>query len=68
MRWVRDVLLEVYAALNQRGYNPINQIVGYLLSGDPGYITGHLGARVLVRKAERYELLEDIVRRYFAGV
>ncbi|MDQ7793062.1 MAG: IreB family regulatory phosphoprotein [bacterium] len=60
----RDILLKVYAALKQKGYNPINQIVGYLLSGDPAYITSHQSARNLVRKVERDELLEELVRKY----
>jgi uncharacterized protein (UPF0297 family) len=60
----REILLEVYRALKQKGYNPINQIVGYLLSGDPAYITSHQGARNLVRKVERDDLLEELVRKY----
>ena len=60
----REVLLQVYQALKQKGYNPINQIVGYLLSGDPAYITSHQGARNLVRKVERDDLLEELVRKY----
>lgn len=59
-----DVLAVVYSALKEKGYNPINQIVGYLLSGDPAYITSHLNARVLIRKLERDELLEELVRSY----
>jgi len=60
----RDVLLRVYSALKEKGYNPINQIVGYLLSGDPAYITSHQNARSLIRKLERDELLEELVRNY----
>ena len=60
----RTILLQVYRALKQKGYNPINQIVGYLLSGDPAYITSHQGARNLVRKVERDDLLEELVRKY----
>jgi len=60
----REVLLQVYRALKQKGYNPINQIVGYLLSGDPAYITSHQGARNLVRRVERDDLLEELVRKY----
>lgn len=60
----RAILLQVYRALKQKGYNPINQIVGYLLSGDPAYITSHQGARNLVRKVERDDLLEELVRKY----
>ncbi|MCR4397361.1 MAG: IreB family regulatory phosphoprotein [Firmicutes bacterium] len=60
----RDVLTQVYQALKEKGYNPINQIVGYLLSGDPAYITSHKNARSLVRRIERDELLEELVRNY----
>lgn len=60
----RDVLLRVYEALREKGYNPIYQIVGYLLSGDPAYITSHKSARSLIRKLERDELLEELVRSY----
>ena len=60
----RDVLTDVYQALSEKGYNPINQIVGYLLSGDPAYITSHRGARSLIRKLERHDLLEEVVRSY----
>lgn len=59
-----EVLQKVYAALREKGYNPIHQIVGYLLSGDPAYITSHQGARNLVRRLERDELLEELVRAY----
>lgn len=60
----RDVLLKVYEALQEKGYNPIYQIVGYILSGDPAYITSHKSARSLIRKLERDELLEELVRSY----
>jgi len=60
----RSILLAVYGALKEKGYNPINQIVGYLLSGDPAYITSHNNARSLVRKLERDELLEELVKSY----
>ncbi|NLZ39193.1 MAG: IreB family regulatory phosphoprotein [Firmicutes bacterium] len=60
----RDVFAVVYEALKEKGYNPINQIVGYLLSGDPAYITSHKNARVLIRKLERDELLEELVGSY----
>lgn len=63
-RTVREILLEVVAALEERGYNPINQLVGYLLSGDPAYITSHRNARNLIRRLERDELLEELVRAY----
>ena len=61
---VKDALFMVYDALREKGYNPINQIVGYILSGDPTYITSHKNARTLIGKFERDELLEEIVR-YF---
>lgn len=59
-----DMLQQVYNALEEKGYNPINQLVGYLLSGDPAYITSHNNARSLIRKLERDELLEELVRKY----
>lgn len=60
----RDVLFAVYDALQEKGYNPINQIVGYLLSGDPAYIPRHNNARTLIGKRERDELIEELVRSY----
>jgi uncharacterized protein (UPF0297 family) len=60
----KDIIQNVYDALKEKGYNPINQIVGYLLSGDPAYITSHKSARSLVRKIERDELLEELVKSY----
>lgn len=60
----RDILFKVYAALVEKGYNPINQLVGYLLSGDPAYITSHGNARSLIRRLERDELLEELVKNY----
>lgn len=60
----KEVLLTVYDALQEKGYNPINQIVGYLLSGDPAYIPRHNNARSLIRKRERDELIEELVRFY----
>ena len=60
----REVLKQVYEALTEKGYNPINQIVGYILSGDPTYITSHNGARNLIRKVERDELLGKMVKNY----
>lgn len=60
----KEVLLTVYDALREKGYNPINQIVGYLLSGDPAYIPRHNNARSLIRKRERDELIEELVRAY----
>ncbi len=60
----KEVLKEVYEALEEKGYNPVNQIVGYILSGDPTYITSHNDARNLIRKVERDELLEKMVKNY----
>ncbi len=60
----RKVLLTVYQALKEKGYNPLNQLVGYLLSGDPTYITSHQNARSLIRQVERDELLEEMVGVY----
>lgn len=60
----RDVLLTVYDALQEKGYNPINQIVGYLLSGDPAYVPRHNNARTLIGRRERDELIEELVRNY----
>ena len=60
----REILNLVYQALKEKGYNPINQIVGYILSGDPTYITSHNGARTLIRQIERDELLEKMVKNY----
>lgn len=59
-----EILSTIYQALKEKGYNPINQIVGYLLSGDPTYITNHNNARSIIRRLERDELLEEIVRYY----
>ena len=60
----QEILKEVYEALAEKGYNPINQIVGYILSGDPTYITSHNNARNLIRMIERDELLEKMVKKY----
>jgi len=60
----KEVLTAVYQALQEKGYNPINQLVGYLLSGDPAYVTSHNNARNLIRKLERDELLEELLRYY----
>jgi uncharacterized protein (UPF0297 family) len=60
----RDILHQVYAALVEKGYNPINQLVGYLLSGDPAYITSYGNARSLIRRLERDEILEELVKSY----
>jgi uncharacterized protein (UPF0297 family) len=60
----REILREVYGALNEKGYNPINQLVGYILSGDPTYITNHKNARAMIRKLERDEILEELLKNY----
>ena len=60
----KEVLKEVYEALEEKGYNPVNQIVGYILSGDPTYITSYKNARNLIRMIERDELLEKMVKNY----
>ena len=61
---VKVILSSVFEALTEKGYNPVNQIVGYILSGDPTYITSHQNARALIRKLERDELLEELVKDY----
>ena len=61
---VSQVLEQVYVALTEKGYNPINQMVGYLISGDPTYITSHNSARSLIMKVERDEILEELMRTY----
>lgn len=58
------ILTTVYQSLKDKGYNPINQLVGYLLSGDPTYITSHNNARSLIRKLERDEIIEELVQAY----
>lgn len=60
----KKVLFSVYHALEEKGYNPINQIVGYLLSGDPAYIPRHQDSRKIIRKLERDELIEELVKAY----
>ena len=61
---IYNILTTVYQALEEKGYNPINQIVGYILSADPTYITNHMGARTLIRKLDRDELLQELVKQY----
>lgn len=61
---VGDILEIVYHALSEKGYNPVNQIVGYIMSGDPTYITSHNNARSLIMKVERDELVEEVLRAY----
>ena len=61
---VKVVLSTVYEALSEKGYNPVNQIVGYIMSGDPTYITSHKNARSLIMKVERDELVEEMLKEY----
>ena len=61
---VSDILERIYTALSEKGYNPVNQIVGYIMSGDPTYITSHRNARSLIMKAERDEILELLMQNY----
>ncbi len=61
---VKEILTEVYVALTEKGYNPVNQIVGYIMSGDPTYITSHKNARSLIMKVERDELVEELFTEY----
>ena len=61
---VKDVLEIVYRSLSEKGYNPLNQIVGYIMSGDPTYITSHNNARSLIMKVERDELVEELLADY----
>ena len=61
---VREILADVYAALTEKGYNPVNQIVGYIMSGDPTYITSYKNARSKIMKVERDELVEEMLTEY----
>ena len=63
-REMKRILPDVYDALREKGYNPINQIVGYILSEDPTYITNYNNARALIRKLDRDELLQELVKQY----
>ena len=60
----KEIIFHVFNALKEKDYDPINQIIGYILSGDPTYITSHNNARTIIRKLERDELLEEILRKY----
>lgn len=62
--YIKTVIKSVYASLEEKGYNPVSQMVGYIMSGDPTYITSHNNARALIRKVERDELLEVLVKSY----
>ena len=64
---VGDVLQLVYQAMTEKGYDPVNQIVGYIMSGDPTYITSHKGARSLIMKVERDELVEELLKVYISA-
>ncbi|WEG73732.1 IreB family regulatory phosphoprotein [Vagococcus intermedius] len=64
---VSETLVMIYQALEEKGYNPINQIVGYLLSGDPAYIPRYKDARNIIRRHERDEIMEELVRSYLTG-
>ncbi len=66
-RTTRDILMTVYNSMREKGYDPVNQIVGYLLSGDPTYITSYNNSRYLISRMERDELLEELVRFYVAN-
>ena len=61
---VKEILNLVYNAMEEKGYNPVNQIVGYIMSGDPTYITSHNNARSLIMKVERDELVEEVLKTY----
>lgn len=63
---IKTILMTVYDALQEKGYNPINQIVGYILSEDPTYITNYNNARTLIRKLDRDELLQELVKQYIS--
>jgi len=63
---VGDILTQVYQAMTEKGYNPVNQIVGYIMSGDPTYITSHNNARSLIMKVERDELVEELLKVYIS--
>ncbi|MDD4691453.1 MULTISPECIES: IreB family regulatory phosphoprotein [Eubacterium] len=65
---IDEVMRKVTKALEAKGYNPINQIVGYVMSGDPTYITSHDDARLIIQKIERDELLEELVKRYLKSL
>ena len=64
---MREILVTVYDALKEKGYDPINQIVGYILSEDPTYITNHKNARALIRRIDRDDLLQELVRCFLDG-
>lgn len=65
---IKDIVKEVYIALTEKGYKPVEQLVGYIMSGDPTYITGHRNARNMIKKIDRDELLEALVKYYFETI
>jgi len=65
---IKEIMNEVYAALNEKGYDPMSQLVGYLLSGDPTYITSHKNARGIINRVERDEVLEEILKNYLESI
>jgi uncharacterized protein (UPF0297 family) len=66
-RAANEIIMTVFSAMKEKGYDPVNQIVGYLLSGDPTYITSYNNARYLIRRLDRDELVEELVRYYVEG-
>ena len=66
-RLIRSILKEVYTALSEKGYNPISQLVGYVMSGDPTYITNHNGARSMITRIERDEIVEELFNSYISS-
>lgn len=68
MSEIKKIIASVYQSLVEKGYNPVSQIVGYLLSGDPAYITSHGDARNMIRRVERDEIMEELVRSYLKDV
>ena len=65
---VREIIGEVYDALTEKGYNPVSQVVGYIMSGDPTYITSYNGARGMIVRVERDELIEELVKHYIKSL
>lgn len=65
---IKEIVKVIYTALKEKGYKPVEQLVGYIMSGDPTYITGHMNARNLIKKIERDELLEEIIKFYFENL
>lgn len=63
----REIMERIYAALTERGYRPVDQIIGYILTGDPTYITNHNGARKMMAEVDRYDLLQDLLREYLTA-